>query len=102
MKISPIPFLILLVAIIVLGGAVFFYDNFKGVLLLIREPESAPANSTETPAETPNEQGGNQTDFPLTLPAGFSISVFASDLPGARVIVPDSLGNFWVSQTSEG
>jgi len=38
----------------------------------------------------------------LRLPSGFGISIFAKDLPGARVIVQDGLGNFWVSQPSEG
>ena len=38
----------------------------------------------------------------LTLPKEFSIEVFAKDLPGARVIVHDVVGNFWVSQPSQG
>ena len=44
----------------------------------------------------------NTTGFPLTLPQDFSISIFASDLEGARVIVQDGLGNFWLSRTKEG
>lgn len=44
----------------------------------------------------------NLTDFPLKLENGFSISLFAKDIPGARVIVKDSVGNFWVSQPKEG
>src|SRR3989338_5821552 len=38
----------------------------------------------------------------FTLPEDFKISLFAEDIPGARVIVQDSLGNFWVSQTGKG
>ncbi len=49
-----------------------------------------------------NGIGENTTDFPLDLPDSFSISIFAKDLDGARVIVQDSLGNFWVSQTKKG
>lgn len=42
-------------------------------------------------------------DFPLHLPPGFSISLFAKDLSGARVMARDpSSENLWVSQTSEG
>jgi len=44
----------------------------------------------------------NDTNFPFILPAGFRISIFAKDLPGARVMRFDSKGNMWVSLTSEG
>ncbi|MBI2024940.1 MAG: PQQ-dependent sugar dehydrogenase [Candidatus Harrisonbacteria bacterium] len=40
--------------------------------------------------------------LPLNLPAGFKISIFAKDLPGARAMVFDQLGNMWVSRPSEG
>ncbi len=42
------------------------------------------------------------TDGVLKAPDGFKISVFAEGLPGARVIAPDTFGNLWVSQMSEG
>ena len=72
-----------------------------------------PAESPEDiqagppPATTSPDVGGggeeqNTTGFPLVLPEGFSISVFAKDLPGARVMALDGSGNMWVSQTSEG
>ena len=38
----------------------------------------------------------------FSLPAEFSIELFAKNLPGARVIAQDALGNFWISQPSEG
>lgn len=38
----------------------------------------------------------------LKVPDGFQMSVFADGLPGARVIVQDPLGNFWVSRPSDG
>lgn len=44
----------------------------------------------------------NTSGLDLTLPAGFSIETFAEGLGGARVIVQDSLGNFWVSRPSAG
>ena len=44
----------------------------------------------------------NYTEFPLKLLPGFSISIFAKTLPGARVIKRDQFGNFLVSQTGEG
>lgn len=44
----------------------------------------------------------NETNFPLRLPPGFTISIFAKNLPGARVMKIDTFGNMWVSRTSEG
>ena len=38
----------------------------------------------------------------FSLPAEFSIELFAKNLPGARIIAQDALGNFWISQPSEG
>lgn len=68
------------------------------------EPAFLPpvAPSTTEPAATGTPQSQNLTGLPLKLPEGFSISTFAKDLPGARVLAFDSLGNGWVSQTSEG
>lgn len=45
---------------------------------------------------------GEAEALELITASGFKASVFARDLPGARVIREDVLGNFWVSQTSEG
>ncbi len=50
-------------------------------------------------------EGGNgdgNSEIPLMLPKGFSVSLFADGLPNVRVMARDSLGNMWVSQTKEG
>ncbi len=39
---------------------------------------------------------------PLTAPAGFTASIFARDVPGARVMIRDQKSAILVSQTSEG
>lgn len=82
----------------------FYWKNLRGVgpaiqkptediTELIGEPESTPTVKAPAPAE-------NRTDFPLTLPDGFSISIFAKELGGQpRVIAWDSLGNMVVSLT---
>ena len=44
----------------------------------------------------------DEASLPLTLPSGFRVSVFAKDLPGARVMSFDRFGNLWVSRTREG
>ncbi len=38
----------------------------------------------------------------LKVPEGFTISVYADNLPGARVMAVDAFGNLWVSQMREG
>ena len=39
---------------------------------------------------------------PLTVPAGFTATIFARDITGARVMIRDQKGTMLVSQTSEG
>jgi len=46
--------------------------------------------------------GKNLTEFPLTIPDGFSISIFADTVPGARVLALDTFNNLWVSQRKQG
>ncbi len=38
----------------------------------------------------------------MNVPPNFSVEILAKDLPGARVMVQDTFGNFWVSQPSQG
>ncbi len=91
---------VLLFAVLLLAGigGWYLWDTFKGVLPIIRPP----SEKIEDLIEGNNARGENKTDFPLALPRGFSISIFAKGLPGARVTAFDSFGNVWVSQTSEG
>lgn len=42
------------------------------------------------------------TGLSLSLPDGFSAELFADSVPGARVIVKDGMGNYWVSQPGQG
>lgn len=92
------------VVVFIIGGLLFYFQNLSGIWPAIRPPgeditKSIPAagdTSTSSPALP------NTTSFPLKLPPGFSISIFAKDLPGARVMQFDTFGNLWVSQTSEG
>lgn len=79
-------------------AGVFYWKNLRGVGPAIRPPVGDIAEELDkTPGPAVNE-----TNIPLKLPAGFSISIFAKDLPGARVMEFDTFGNMWVSQTSEG
>src|SRR3989344_7915072 len=88
---------ILVLALVAWGGFTY-WGQIRGLGPAVLPP---PEDIEDTIEETPPEQQ-NTTDFPLNLPKGFSISIFAKDLPGARVMAFDGLGNMWVSQTSEG
>jgi len=91
--------LIVLLLIIVSGltwAGIFWWNNLRGAGPAIKPPPGDISNIIENiPAE-------NKTDFPLTLPDNFKIEIFAKKLPGARVIVQDGLGNFWISQPARG
>ena len=68
----------------VLGVGILYWQNLRGIGPVVLPPPEditdviEPSNGAEAP---PPE---NNTDFPLTLADGFSISIFAKDLPGAR------------------
>lgn len=82
-----------IVMLVMLTG-VFYWKNLRGVGPVIKPPAGDIVKELEP--------GKNLTDLPLKLPDGFSISIFAKNLPGARVMEFDDFGNMWVSQTSEG
>jgi len=86
---------IILIAVLMAAAAVaafFYYKNLMGIWPSVSPPPEDIAEIVEK----------NQTPFPLKLPEGFSISIFAKGLSGARVMATDGMGNIWVSQTGEG
>lgn len=99
--------LVISIFIVILGAAGFyFWQNFRGAVPAFRPPsqdisEFLPKTG-ETPPEIKPAAGETKTGIPLKLPPGFSIEIFAKDLPGARVMAQDRFGNIWVSQTKEG
>lgn len=99
-------YIIGLLVLLIIGGAIW------GVAVRMEKPGMSPAPTasaavSESPGALPTgapvvPAGTNTTGIQLALPPGFSISVFAKNLPGARVLIFDSFGNMWVSQTSSG
>ena len=100
-------------------GGIFYWKNLRGAgpawrapggdiaELLTPPPQEGrsavlhvPPSGGQAPALHDGE-GGNTTGMPLKLPPGFSIEVFAKDLPGARVMALDHNANLWVTQTSQ-
>jgi len=89
--------------ILLLIGFVWYRDNLRGIwpAILPAQTSTVIPSALLSPGATP-VGSGNTTGLALTIPPGFSISTFAKNLPGARVIVQDTFGNLWVSQPSEG
>ncbi len=72
----------------------------------VQAPNGIASSSSTSPivvSSAPSAPAGqNATELPFTVPTGYRIEVFADALPGARVIVRDGFGNYWVSQPSAG
>ncbi|HEY4509795.1 MAG TPA: PQQ-dependent sugar dehydrogenase [Candidatus Paceibacterota bacterium] len=88
-----------LVLVLVAWGGFTYWGQIRGLGPAILPPVDDIEDIIDGSTSSPQE---NLIEFPLVLPEGFSISIFAKDLPGARVMAFDGLGNMWVSQTSEG
>ena len=93
-------FLFSLLGVLLIGGLVwagiFAWQNLRGVGPALQSP---PEDIAEIIKST---SAKNNTEFPLQLPDGFSISIFAEDLGPARVMVVDPAGTLLVSITKEG
>lgn len=74
----------------------FGYQNLRGARSAFGPLVKPPTNtaSTNTASDT--------TGLGLTLPAGFHVSIFAKDVPNARVLVFDPTGTLLVSEPSQG
>ena len=92
--------IIILVAIM-LGGN-WAWRNFRGAGPVLRDSNKDIVELLPSSEESGLPEAQNSTEFPLKLPKGFAISIFAKDLPGARAIVFDGLNNLWVSQPGKG
>ncbi len=83
---------IVVVILIILG---FIYqDSLRDALPAVRGPKGDIAQQIQ--------KGQNNTDMPLQLPDGFSISVFAEKLGNPRVIDFDSTGTLLASIPEQG
>jgi len=88
-RIKLIIILVVLVSAVVYGG-IFVTRNVRGIVPLLRD---AGENITRTISTE---------ESPLSLPPGFSISIFAQGLKKPRVLIQDPSGNLMVSIPSEG
>jgi len=108
-KILPI---FVIVLIIILGLGYFLWPYLSGLKPVLEKPPYDISSVLETqqsqqpPLPDPqHEIAGepiNNTDFPLTLPKGFALSIFAKDLGSPRVLVTDPNGVLITSLIREG
>ncbi len=101
--------IVITVSILILVGlgwvTVFYYQNLRGIgpaLFPVGEDITKNDNQTSSPISSTSTIKPKPSVPGLKMPAGFSVSIFAKNLPGARVLAMDSLGNLWVSQTGQG
>lgn len=83
----------LLLIILVIWSGLYYWRNLRGSQPAFAPP---PRDITEEPIAV------NSSGFPLQLPRGFSISIFAKNLAGPRVIIWDPVGRLLVSLPSQG
>ncbi|PIS04661.1 MAG: sorbosone dehydrogenase [Candidatus Buchananbacteria bacterium CG10_big_fil_rev_8_21_14_0_10_42_9] len=86
------------IGVVILIGAIWasavYWYHLRGVGPAIKP---APYNIVDV-----IEEAENNTDLPLVLPDGFSISVFAQGFTKPRVLTFDPVGNLVVSDTTTG
>lgn len=86
---------------------VFYWKNLRGIGPAIQKPAADIAEVIEQNVKVRPPAGGrtsvtNTTGFPLQLPPGFSIGIFAKGLEKPRVMIRDPAGGLLVSIPSQG
>ncbi len=72
----------------------FYYQNLRGVGPAFSPPSGNIVQQLSS--------AQNSTGIPLTLPDGFSISIYAKDIKNARVLAFDPAGTMLVSEPASG
>lgn len=106
MRKTLIPLIVILLGIAGFLGWIY-YKHLRGIGPVITSPPADISDLLEpapvvTPTSTTGMPVGDPVAFPLKLPKDFTISIFAKNLPNARVMAWDGRGNLWVSRTKSG
>lgn len=86
-------YILIAIVILIAAGFIIFKQNFGAI--------SIPGK-VELPEEVNNNVGEVKSLPGFELPDGFSLSIFAKDVPGARVMELDPVNNILVSETDGG
>src|SRR3989339_557431 len=98
---KPVVIIAIIMAAAGLGAAAYFWQNLLGARPAILPPPRDIAKLMQEP-ERSEGKGPLPSSLPLKLPPGFAISIFAENVPGARVLALDPDGALLVSLTSQG
>ncbi len=90
----------IVVVILLVWAGIFAWKNLRGIGPVVRKP-SFDITEIVSP-KVGDTISKNVTGLPLTLPPGFSISIFAKGLGKPRVMTKDEAGNILVSIPSQG
>ena len=91
----------IILALVGLGAVAYYWQNLRGAGPAVLPPPRDIAKVLEKGKAAPGD-AVDPAAFPLKLPPGFSIGIFARGLPGARVLALDPGGHLLVSLTSQG
>jgi glucose/arabinose dehydrogenase len=91
--------LILLLLLMLLFPLSWYWNNLRGAYPALRPPSQNITELLNNPSPVPGE---NTTSFPLTIPDGFTLKIFAEGLGKARVLQQDSNGTILVSDMGRG
>lgn len=92
---------IVLLGILVWGFS-FYWKNLRGSGPAFTNPQQNITELFENKPTTTFTPGENQTKLPLTIPDGFTLSIFADGLGKARVLQQDSTGTIVVADMGSG
>ncbi len=99
---KPVVIVGIILALVGLGAVAYYWQNLRGAGPAVLPPPRDIAQVLEKGKAAPGGVAVDPVAFPLKLPPGFSIGIFARGLPGARVLALDPDGNLLVSLTSQG
>jgi glucose/arabinose dehydrogenase len=99
---KPVVIIAIILAAAGLGAAAYYWQNLRGAGPAILPPPRDIAKDLQKAPPPAPEDSIVSAAMPLRLPPGFAISIFAKNLPGARVLALDPNGNLLVSLTSQG
>jgi glucose/arabinose dehydrogenase len=99
---KPVVAISIVVAAVGMGAAAYYWQNLQGAGPAVLPPPQDIAKVLEEGKSAKSGEDVDPAAFPLKLPPGFAISIFARDLKGARVLALDPNGVLLVSLTSQG